>query len=406
MKHVASFFSGSNELRPGVVLSVITAFCLLLSLAFITGCGDDEDSVSFPSEIPQEAKHWLFSVGGTDANNVYACGRSGAMFHFNGLGWSEVDMGTTSDIVDIKNIDGTLYAVGHKGKIWNNTGSSWNSMTTGTSESIFCIGEFQDEIYAGGYDGTLLELSGSTWNQNNGTIVMRDPANGAPVDTLRMDRDIFSLITIGDNFVGGAFLDPNWEGPVFGMNGTKGMSLAEDVPLPEEESSFSWWLRPLSGAELIDAEWIVSSNSNSLIRTRNFLGTSEGYLFRMQEDGNWAKDDVRYSNDRGNGISDMYLAPGDNLYIVTNDGLVVLRENDGTRTVLLNQGEALSGIWGTDSSNMYIVGYMEDEIYHAVHHAGADTLEITVIPVVFPGDKAMTSGDGIARDQYHRPIHP
>ena len=40
-----------------------------------------------------EAQDWLFDVQGTSANNVYACGAKGAMFHFDGTAWSAVDHG-------------------------------------------------------------------------------------------------------------------------------------------------------------------------------------------------------------------------------------------------------------------------------------------------------------------------
>lgn len=405
MKNVASLFSGSLGPRSRAIFSVMVAICLLLPLVFVAGCGDDEETgVNYPTVTTEEAKHWMFGVGGTDASNVYACGRNGAMFHFDGTSWSTVDMGVTTDIVDVQNIDGTLYAVGHNGKIWENTGSSWNSMTSGTSENLYGIGKYQDEIYACGYDATLLKRSGSSWNAMGGTIVQRDPSSGAPIDTLFMDIDIFSLVTVGDNYIGGSYLDPTWDGPLFGTDGTKGMILTDDVPLDDEELIFDFWMRPLSGAELIDAEWLVSGTSDSETLLRNFVGTSEGYLFQLQNDGNWAKDNLQITKDRGYGISDMYLTPDNQLYMVTDDGLVVVRDVDGTSTVLFDQGEALTGIWGTDASNMYIVGFMEDVFYHATHHAGTDTLEITLIPVDFPSNLTKSQWDGIDRDKFNRPV--
>ncbi len=406
MKHVASLFSGSHGLRPGVLLPALVTVSLLIALALISGCSDDEGSSTFPPPIPQETKHWLFGIGGTDATNIYVCGRLGSMFHYDGTSWSDVDMGVNSDIVDIQNVDGVLYAVGHNGKIWKNTGSSWSSMDSGTSQHLFGFGKYQGETYACGFGGTLLRLSGNSWSSVGGSIVLRDP-NFAAIDTMRMDRDIFSLVTIGNNFIGGAFLDPTWEGPAFGIDGTKGMILSKDSPPEEEENSnFDWWLRPLSGAELIDAEWVVSSTTDSETPSRNFLATSEGFLFRLLVDGdgndNWIKDNLRVTHDRGRGISDMYLTPDNVLYMVTDDGLVVAREDDGTTTELFKQGVALTGIWGTGSDNLFIVGYMEDEFYHAVHHAGTDTLEITKID--WPVTLSKSLETGIDLDEYNRPI--
>jgi len=381
MKYVASLFSGSQGLRARTFLSSLACICVILPLAIMAGCSEDEETITFPTPPPEVALDWYLGISGTAANDIYACGRNGNMFHFNGTSWTKQSMGVSTDIIDIQNLDGVMYAVGHKGNIWKNSGSSWSAMTSGTTEDLFGIGKFQNSIYACGFEGTLLKLSGSSWSSIGGTLVMRD-ASAAPTDTLRMDRDIYSLVTIGNNFIGGSFI-VDLDAEIFGTLGTKGMILSKDKPQEDEETIFDWWLRPLSGAELIENEWIVSSISDSTTPARNFLGTSEGYLFQMQVDANsnenWIKDPARISQDVNNGISDMYLAPNNKLYMVTDDGLIVVRDEDGTATVLYDQISTLSGIWGTGSDNLYIVGYMENEIYHAVHDLDTNTLEITTI---------------------------
>lgn len=393
MNKIAFVLTGA---RAPLARMLLTVFCVTLVASFallVSGCGDEENTVTYPTPPDPQVQNWLFDVYGTGPNDVYAAGNKGAMFHFDGSSWTSMDMGTSSAIVTLWESDGTMYAVGHGGKIWRNTGSQWNSMNSGTGRDLYGIGEFDEEIYACGAEGTLRRLSGGSWSTTPTEIVIRDPASGATTDTLARDADLSSLLTVNHYFIGGAYKKPDYEGEDVGILGTDGMVLAED---PE----YDWLLRPIRGDQLAPAEWVLCTTSSALVLEHNFLGTSEGWLFQLAEDDGgdlvWVKHYPRLTSNPGNGIRDLWLDEDANVYMVTDDGQLVVQsldydfdENAGFRKVLYNQINSLVGLWGTGSDNIYMVGLVANKMFHgAVDWADTTMAAPTAINFDFP-DKAM-----------------
>jgi len=68
--------------------------------------------------------------------------------------------------------------------------------------------------------------------------------------------------------------------------------------------------------------------------------------------------------------------------------------------VLYDQKNSLVGIWGTAPDDIYLVGYMNEMILHAVHDTGAGTFSVEQISLPFP-DKSL--GERSAYDELGRP---
>ena len=418
MNKIAFVATDARASLGRILLTTLCAAFLGLAILIGSGCSDKKGDITYPQPPEPQALNWLFDVYGTGPDDVYACGNKGAMFHFDGSDWTYMDMGTTAPIVKVWENAGTFYAIGHGGRIWKNTSGQWSSMSSGTSQNLYGIGSFDGEVYACGAEGTLRRLSGNNWVGNPDSLVVLDPANvSVATDTLIRARDLSSLLTVNHYFIGGAYKKDNYDPDALGILGTDGMLLASPPPnnvqgrllYPPER----WWrLRPLRGDQLADAEWILCTTSSPAPLSLNYLGTSEGWLFQLEEDEEenliWVKHYPSVTLDIGNGIRDMWIDEDENLYMVTDDGQLVFQSsnydfdtNPEGRKVLFDQVNALVGIWGSGSDNIYMVGLVENFIYQASMDFSDTTLVgPTEIPVTFPS-KGM--GLGLFEDELGRP---
>jgi hypothetical protein len=413
MNKIAFVLTGARAPLARTVLTTLFAG-LLAALAVIgAGCSDDETSVTYPKPPLPQSRNWLFDVAGTDAGNIFAAGNKGAMFHYDGSGdvadsnsWEYVDKGTNSAIVTLWETDGTIYAVGHDGTIWRNTGTQWSSMDSGTSEDLFSIGEFNDQIYACGYEGTLRRLNGSSWAAVPSQIVMRDPATQDTTGFLDLNVDMASLLTVSHYFIGGAYKKPEFDGEPVGILGTDGMVLTTDTEYP-------WLLRPIRGDQLADAEWVLCTTNRPLVLAQNYLGTSEGWIFQLEEDESgalvWVKHYPRITANPGSGIRDVWLDENQILYMVTDDGQLILQsedydfdEDEGFRKVIYDQINSIVSIWGTGSDHFFMTTFDENKIFTGSVDWADTTATVTEIPIRWPA-KGMGAGIDPFTDELGRP---
>ena len=189
---------------PAVILGLL-ATTLLTLLVLTAGCSDDPD-VTYPEPYSAPIRNWMYDVYGTAADDVYACGAGGALYHYDGASWTRIPLGTTRNVTALWGTDDenpTLYACGGGGNIWRNGGSGWNSMDSGTSAYLVGLGEHYGDIHAGGTDGTLVRLNSGSWDGVRSSMVIRDP-EGAPIDTLDRLEDIESFVAVNHYFIAAA----------------------------------------------------------------------------------------------------------------------------------------------------------------------------------------------------------
>ncbi len=400
--------SATRPVRAARVALCLMAMCLVPALAFLASCSSDGGDPTFTDPPTPPTQDWIFDVTGTAADNVYACGAKGAMFHFDGAAWSPVAMGTSDAIVRMWKEDAgsTLYAVGHKGHIWTNTGAAWVGMNSGTGQNLYGIGALGGVVHAVGQDGTICRLAGSTWSQVAGSMFLLNE-NNVPTDTLQVAEDIASLVTVNNYFLGGAYVDPDYTGTRFGVFGTRGMVLAPNTdPLYEGE----WILRPLSGEQIVPHEWVLCTTSDPAILSRNLLGTSEGWLFKLTRDDNgknvWQKFYPSLTVDPGSGINDIWLDAAGNAYLVTDEGQLVYQTVNydyssatGKRVVLYDNVDRLTTVWGTGPDNLWFAGFREGTIFHGVHNQANDQFTLTSTTVTFPdkGAAGLMTTDHLGR---------
>lgn len=414
MKKSASALTSPVRLLSGRCLPMLLLTVILGGMLCSGGCSSSEEEITFPTPPVEFSRKWLFDVYGTGANDIYAAGNLGVMYHFDGSTWSLQPMGTTAAITTIWSPDTetTLYAVGHKGGIWRNTGSGWSGMDSGTTRNLYGIGSFQQQVHAVGADGTIRRLNGSSWGGVGQTMFILDE-NSAPTDTLEVTEDLSSMVAVNHYFLGGAYFNPRFVGIPFGINNTKGHVLApnEDPTLDSD-----WILRPISGEERVEEEWVLSMTSDSATLGRNYLGTSEGWLFRLIRDDEgknvWQSFYPDLTVDPYAGVRDIWLDATGNVYVVTDEGKVIYQTFDynftdetGSRAVLFDGTGTLVSIWGTGPDNLYFTGYYDEMIFHASHDPVGGTFTVDEIDLVFPADKAASASSlAPGRDEIGRPL--
>ncbi len=388
MKLIASVFSETYArwFRRSITPMIMVT---LLGLIFIgSGCSDDNgDQINFPTPAPPAQRNWLFDVFGTAADDVYACGNKGAMFHFDGTSWIQMEMGTSAPITTIWGPpEGPLYAAGHDGHLWQLVNNTWSTMSSGTTQDLFGLGMYQGNIHVCGAEGTLRRLSGNTWAGVPEVIVLRDPEGvHAPIDTLNLTADISSLLTINSFAIGGAFKDPNFIGEGFGMEGTDGMILGLD----SEPENYDWVLRPLRGDQLAESEWIICSTNSTAVTENNYLGTSEGWIFQLGSNQGWNKLEPDVTTDAKVGIRGMWLDENSNLYFVTDSGDMIFQTREyhfpdlGLRKIFPVTINGLTNIWGADTDHLFMTGFTENMIIQAHMDFSDTTLVFEQVEVEF-----------------------
>lgn len=411
MNYVASAQTGTRALwSRWTILAVLALSLTLLAL----GCSDDDGTVTYPTEPPAVQDDWLYGVSGTAADNVYVCGSKGSMFHYDGTDWSLVDLGTDLPITNIWGPgDDTLLACGHNGALWHNTGGTWSGLDSGTSENLYGIGNYAGSIYTCGANGALRLMTGGTWTGSPEEIILRDPTNGTPEDTLSLNKDIISLVTVSYYGFGGAMKDPLYDGDVDGLLGTAGIMLGVD---DEYTVQYDWRARRIKGSQDVQhGEWVWCALSDPVNLNLNYIGTSEGWLFELTQTSTselvWSAVWPKVTEDIGKGLVDMWRAPNNDLYMVSDEGQIIYQSEDyaystdsviGVRTVLYNQFKPLTGIWGADQDNIFVVGY-DNKVYQCSHDPGTSTFDLIETELTFP---EKSTGSGLSfYDATGRPRH-
>ena len=204
------------------------------------------------------------------------------------------------------------------------------------------------------------------------------------------------------------------------------MVIGPDVDFPDdnEYGRFAWQLRPLRGDEIANSEWIQCATSDDEILGNNYLGTTEGWVFRLLRNESdrlvWAKIYPRITDDPRAAVNDMWLDASGNLYMVTHSGQLVFQSNDydvdedtfevtGYRVVQQVTGSSLMGLWASDPENIFVVGLLEDIVMRYRFDSGANEFVQVAIDTLGSGaSKSLERGEfpDAGLDRFGRPIEP
>jgi hypothetical protein len=143
-----------------------------------TGVTDASDGSSFGGECRSSGWCWensvpwgdeVTAVFGTAANDVWACGYAGALFHYDGTKWSRAASPTTYTIQGIWGAaTNDLWAVGDHALLLHYDGTNWTVHATvdaGAAYSLHSIhGVAANDIWAVGDNNAILHYDGANWS--------------------------------------------------------------------------------------------------------------------------------------------------------------------------------------------------------------------------------------------------
>jgi hypothetical protein len=112
----------------------------------------------------------LFAVFGHGDDDVFAGGDEGIMLHFNGVGWSTVDLGLDIDYSETAFLsmwarEGHLFVVGEKGAILHHFEGVWKKEESLSSYNLASVwGVSINDIYVGSAGGSVFRRIGGGWS--------------------------------------------------------------------------------------------------------------------------------------------------------------------------------------------------------------------------------------------------
>lgn len=103
------------------------------------------------------------AIHGNNASDLYAVGRHGHIWHFDGGNWSKDDLPTNVNLTTVKCVpDGTVYLGGHKGILIRGGKNNWELVEHGaTTDDIWGLEWFGEHLYVSTMSG-LYRLEGDT----------------------------------------------------------------------------------------------------------------------------------------------------------------------------------------------------------------------------------------------------
>jgi hypothetical protein len=317
------------------------------------------DGYKRPISDPVFEDRTLYGIDGRNANDIYVCGSSGRIFHYNGSTWEEM--------YDYDKLNETLYGiwagpttvitVGNDGEVASYDGSTWTHAQDGPYQEFnsIWVGSSTDAV-AVGDDGMIYRYDGDTWT---------DEAVGG------LEYHVYYGIsgTTGNLFISGS-------GGILLHDSGSGWEFVSDSDVTTEYLYDVW----SSGSQAIavgdDGEAVYYDGSLFSLMT---TGTSEdlaavwgsspsdvfavGYNGKIiHYDGNVSK--VWEAMDTGLDVEleDVWGTAHNNVYACGGYGLLLHYDGSTWERVQLDAYEWFNAIGGTGEDDIYLVGY--DEVFH------------------------------------------
>lgn len=135
------------------------------------------------------------SIDGFSKKDIYAVGRKGEIWHYDGKEWTESGSPTNQHLADVRCFDGKVWVCGDGGLVLCGREDEWEVIWDDNepSENWWSVESFQNRIYLAGNDylGMLKE----------GSIVSVDTVMNKQVSTLQLHQKDGILWSIGENDV-------------------------------------------------------------------------------------------------------------------------------------------------------------------------------------------------------------
>ncbi|MCD4655771.1 WD40 repeat domain-containing protein, partial [bacterium] len=352
-----------------------------------------------------ETSAMLFGVWGAAPDDVYVAGKlkggsspKGVLLHYDGNDWSTVDYGYDVEIYDVWGLaQNEVYIIGRYGAVIKWNGSEWSGFGTGISLYLDRIwGSGSDDLYVTGSDHDTDDYVVSHWNGlvweevyrssyqlnhiwgSSGLDVYVASQHGNILHWDGMEWTIISTETVNnlhgiwgsgsDSFfsVGEDGVILKWDGLLWeehsstithdGLGCIWGFS-GDDVFVAEDgnDSTIFHW----DGSLWSEINFEMDEPINDIWGTASddiYVVSNYGKIIRY--DGNaWT---VVYENSPGVSIWEIWGFSSDDIFAVCDDwnnGAFIVHWNGSEWAETWGSTEVHPlGIWGADSSHVYVVG--------------------------------------------------
>ncbi|PXW82682.1 hypothetical protein C8R34_13033 [Nitrosomonas sp. Nm84] len=89
------------------------------------------------------------AIHGFNATDIYAVGRKGEVWHYDGKIWQKLDMPTNANLTSVKcAVDRKVYITGHSGALLCGSGETWEVINhESTNDDLWDVEWFEDKVY-------------------------------------------------------------------------------------------------------------------------------------------------------------------------------------------------------------------------------------------------------------------
>jgi len=124
-----------------------------------------------PMMIGDEFKTF-FTIYGNHENDIYAAGDFKRIYHYNGVGWTEIKAVNSDQIWGIFTSGMHIFAAGtlYNGRsiVYHFNGLQWNDTQLSVTSDLWELwGSSENDVYCVGDSGTLVRFDGNKWNDHS-----------------------------------------------------------------------------------------------------------------------------------------------------------------------------------------------------------------------------------------------
>jgi len=250
------------------------------------------ETAGWTEEVSPAGANDLLGVWAIAHNDIYTCGQSQKIQHWNGTTWAEVDDVGGNALYTLWGADASnIWAVGVGDTVRYYNGSTWANRATGSGQTLYGVfGVSATTLWAVGNNGTIRKTTngGSSWiNQDNGTgalnaIWMADSSEGWVVG----DGGVVRHTTNG-----GSTWPTESSGTTEGLLGVWGFSNSDVFAVGANGTIIHWdgvaWSAQTSGT----SEWLRAIWGSHGNRVYAVGGTfSSNYLILIYDGISWSQD--------------------------------------------------------------------------------------------------------------------
>jgi hypothetical protein len=329
------------------------------------------------------------AVWGSAANDVFAVGLEGLIFHYDGSQWREMDTGMTNSKVfyHLKDIWGTsstdVFAVGSYGTILHYDGNQWTAMNSGSTINLEGIwGTSSTDVFAVGWNGTILHYDGNQWTaMNSGTSSLlssvwasssHDVFAGGDNGIFHYDGQQWTAMGVSPNVIsiwGTSSTEVfvlSHSGRIFRYNGHQWRLITRQfdcycIDLWSNSSTNDVFAVGWDGMIFhYDGSRWRSMDSGTLSTLTSIWGTSSTDIFAVGWDGTILHyDGIQWStlNTMPNlHFNHIWGTSSTDIFVVGANGKIL--HSDGNQLTAMNSGTSsyLNDIWGSSNQDIFTVG--------------------------------------------------